>query len=394
MEIRSDKVLSRERLWTKDYILIIGVSLIVGTAIAMLMTTLPLYAASLGGSNTLSGMVVGVYAFSALLCRPFAGAALDGLGRKPVLIAGIAVLTVVFFFYSLEVSILILLVLRIIQGAGFSAHSTATGTAAADWIPKGRLSEGIGYFSITLTLPTAFGPALGLNLIENQGYGALFKTAFVLVLAGFVMALFIKDNPDRVKPQRASTRLPSVASLIERTALGASGIMLFIAMGLGGLITFIPGFGKARGIEGIGLFFTVYAVFLVASRLVSGRLADKAGLMPVAVPGLGLISVSFALLAPAQSLGQCLLSAALFGLGFGMVQPALNASVLRRCPPARKGAANATFTAAMDLGMGAGSILWGAVSQHFGFFYVYLFCAFFALAGLGLLFRQKAKGRI
>jgi predicted MFS family arabinose efflux permease len=46
--------------------------------------------------------------------------------------------------------------------------------------------------------------------------------------------------------------------------------------------------------------------------------------------------------------------------------------VVTFAPAARRGSANATFLAANDIGMGIGAIMWGLVSQSFGFAYIYL----------------------
>lgn len=383
-----------QQLWTKNYILTIVVSLLVGSAINMLMTTIPLYAKYLGGNNTMSGLVVGVYAFSSLLCRPFVGRLLDQRGRKTVLLGGISILAVIFFFYYFAATVLILLILRIIQGVGFSAHNTSVNTIAADIVPTSRLSEGIGYFSISLTLPTAFGPSLGLWLIDRYGYGMLFHIAFFLVLGGLCTAFFLKDG-NRSAAGTESTRF-SPDSLIEKNAIRESGVMFFIALGLGGIISFLTSFGTARGIAGIGTYFTVYAAFLMVARLFSGRIADRFGTGSVAIPGILSVLLSFLILAFSHSLLPCLVSAVFFGLGYGVLLPVMNADMIRKCPVSRKGAANATFTAAMDIGMGVGSILWGVISQSFGFLPVYLLCGLCSVFSLCafLLGRRKVTRRL
>jgi len=379
----------KERLWSANYLLAIAVSMTVGTAISMLMTTLPIYARELGGNNTFSGLVVGIYAFSSLLCRPFVGRLLDVRGRKPVLLFGLAVLSVVFLLYGFAGGITALFLLRIVQGVGFSAHNTAVNTIAADLVPASRLSEGIGYFSISLTLPTAFGPSLGLWLIDKWNYRVLFLAAFFLALAGLVMTLFIKTGAER-----AEKRAPAAhAGLFEKTALPASAVMFTVALGLSGIITFVSLFGQARNIGSIGLYFTVYALALLLTRLFSGRLADNAGTAMVAVPALISMGTAFVILAFSYKLTPSLVSACFFGAGYGAVLPVMNAVVLRSCESSRKGAANATFTAVMDIGMGLGSIVWGVVSQRFGFTPVYLSCALLCVSGLALfiLFHQKKK---
>lgn len=369
-----------ERLWTKNYVTVLVVSLLIGSAISMLMSTISLYAKHLGAVNAVSGLVVGVYAYTSLLCRPLVGSLLDRHGRKPVLVGGVIILSAIFLMYNFSYTVIFLLWLRVIQGIGFSAYNTAVNTAAADIVPRSRLSEGIGYFSITLTLPTAFGPSLGLYIIDRSGYSLLFLIAFLLVLCGLIASLFIKNTG---KPQVPAVKQKlSFDSFFEKKALGESLVMFFIALGLGGIITFLPYFGQERGIAGIGSYFTVYAIFLIISRLFSGKIADKIGMTVVVVPGTLSVMLSFIILSFSKTLLPCLVSAAFFGLGYGILLPVMNAAVIRKCDASRKGVANSTFTAAMDIGMGTGSIVWGAISQRFGFLPVYMLCACCAVISL------------
>jgi predicted MFS family arabinose efflux permease len=59
-----------------------------------------------------------------------------------------------------------------------------------------------------------------------------------------------------------------------------------------------------------------------------------------------------------------LVSAVLYGIGFGSAQPALQAATIRLARPDRKGVANASLLTAVDLGIGLGAIMLGWVSQY------------------------------
>jgi MFS family permease len=137
----------------------------------------------------------------------------------------------------------------------------------------------------------------------------------------------------------------------------------------------MPIFSKARDIDNIGLFFTFYAVSMILTRLVTGRLADHYGFLKVLLPGMAMMFMLFVTLAVASSLPVVLLAALFYGVGFGTIQPILNAIVIKLSPPERRGAANATYYATMDIGYGFGSLAWGVVSQMTGFTVVFLGCA-------------------
>ncbi|WP_157256123.1 MFS transporter [Bacillus timonensis] len=62
-------------------------------------------------------------------------------------------------------------------------------------------------------------------------------------------------------------------------------------------------------------------------------------------------------------------------MGLGFVEPALNAIMIKLCPPDRRGAGNSTFFTAKDLGGGAGAICLGFISLSAGFKTVFLYSA-------------------
>ena len=70
-----------------------------------------------------------------------------------------------------------------------------------------------------------------------------------------------------------------------------------------------------------------------------------------------------------------LTAAVLYGFGFGMVQPGLQAWSVERAPVHRKGMANATFFSFFDLGVGIGAIVFGQISHWFGYPSIYLAAA-------------------
>src|SRR5699024_6298153 len=82
-----------------------------------------------------------------------------------------------------------LIVLRIIQGIGWGFSTTASGTIATDLIPPNRRGEGMGYFGLSGNLALAFGPALGLTLADFISFTQLFFICAALGLTALILAL-------------------------------------------------------------------------------------------------------------------------------------------------------------------------------------------------------------
>ncbi len=367
-----------EKLWTKDFILVILMNLLLFFGFQMLMPTIPLYVQSLGGEDTMAGLVLGIFTISAVLIRPYAGKLLDTRGRRIVLLTGLIIFLFSVIGYNWAPNLVLLLALRFIHGFGWGAASTATGTIAADIIPKSRLGEGMGFFGLAGTLSMALAPLVGLTIIAEYSFTTLFFFSAALVVLSILVVNFITfidltkiNDTGKVKP-----------SLFEKAALRPSLVMFFITMTYGAVVGFIALYADWRQVENIGLFFTVYAISLAVTRPVAGRLADQHGFEKTIFPGLVLIIITMVLLAQASSLGIFLLAGVVYGIGFGAAQPSLQAMVVKNVPPNRRGAANGTFFSAFDLGIGAGATIWGVVAQTIGYSQMYLWATVPAVLGL------------
>ncbi|TGE38767.1 MFS transporter [Desulfosporosinus fructosivorans] len=378
------------RIWNKTFFLIMLVSFLMFLSMYMLLPTLPLYAQTLGGNETVAGTIVAVFTLSAVLVRPWFGNLLDRKGRKLILIIGVGIFFISALAYNLVFSIITLLVLRVVHGIGWGASTTATGTIASDVIPAVRRSEGMGYYGISATIAMSLGPALGLYLVEYRSYSVLFTGSAILAALGLVGSFFINyEIPRKVQDE---VKVPLVKGVIlEKTAIPPALVLFFITLTYGGIVSFLPSYAAYRGVENIGIFFTVYALVLLLGRPIIGKLADRYGARKFLVPGILMIATALLILVKASSLPMFLLVGVVYGLGFGTVQPILNALVISLSPPERRGAANATFAVAMDLGIGLGAVTLGFLAQKMGYEYMYGCSAIFALLALVMYFALLRK---
>lgn len=189
---QSTNSLQKERIWTKDFTLICFANFFVFLGFQMTLPTLPLFVEELGGNDQLIGLVIGIFTFSSLIMRPFAGHALESKGRRFVFLIGLAVFVLSVGVIGFITSIAFLLILRLVQGLGWGFSTTASGTIATDLIPQKRRGEGMGYFGLSGNLALAFGPTLGLALIGNISFTSLFLICSLLGLAAFILSSFIK----------------------------------------------------------------------------------------------------------------------------------------------------------------------------------------------------------
>lgn len=361
------KNISSERIWTRDFSLIFTSNFFIFLGFQMTLPTIPLFVEQLGGNDQLIGVVVGIFTFSALLIRPYAGHALESRGRKFVYLIGLSIFVLSVGSFGFVKSLLILFLIRIIQGVGWGFSTTASGTIATDLIPVRRRGEGMGYYGLSGNMALALGPTLGLAFTGIISFKSLFLICALLGLIAFMLSSRIRyKQVDPVPVQHQKW------DFYEKTALPPSLLLFFLTVTFGGIASFLPLYSAQKGIEGITWYFLLYAFALLLTRTFAGRLYDLKGHRAVFIPGTLLILISMGLLSWLPNSTVLFTAAILYGLGFGTVQPALQAWSVKESPPHRRGMANATFFSFFDLGVGVGAMAFGQIGHWFGYSTIYV----------------------
>lgn len=377
------------KIWSKDFSLIVMANFFIFLGFQMTLPTIPLFIEHLGGNDQLIGLVVGIFTFSALIIRPFAGHALESKGRAFVYLTGLAIFVISVGSYAFAMSITFLFLMRIVQGIGWGLSTTASGTIATDLIPAQKRGEGMGYYGLSGNLALAFGPSLGLTLSGILPFHQLFFICAGLGLAAFISSSFIKYK--KVIPNEEKSKAKKW-DLYEKSAIQPAVLIMFITVTFGGIATFLPLYTAEEGVSGIQWYFLLYALALMVSRLFSGKLYDKKGHRAVFIPGTALIIIAMLLLAWLPNKEILFTAAILYGFGFGTVQPALQAWSVEKTPADRRGMANATFYSFFDVGIGLGAMFFGQISHLFGYKSVYLSAATSVLIAILIYLFLVIKG--
>jgi MFS family permease len=383
-----------EKIWTRDFVFILFANFFVFLGFQMTLPTIPLFVEKLGGSDQLIGFVVGIFTFSALLLRPFAGHALESRGRGFVYLTGLIIFVLSVGSYAFAMSIVFLFVMRVVQGVGWGFSTTASGTIATDLIPPRRRGEGMGYFGLSGNIAMAFGPSLGLALTSTLPFTGFFFICAGCGLAALIMASQIKYKKVEKKP---NDMVPAKLDFYEKTALQPSLILFFITTTFGGIATFLPLYTAQKHIAGIQWYFLLFAIGVLVTRMFAGKIYDKKGHQAVVIPGAMMIFSAMLLLAWLPNAPVLFLAAILYGLGFGSAQPALQAWAVDKAPIHRKGMANATFFSFFDLGIGVGAMMFGQIADILGYRSIYLAASVSVLISmviyLFLFFKSRKLGQ-
>jgi MFS family permease len=345
-----------ERLWTKPFILMMVGMLFLFTGFYLLLPTLPLFIKKMGGNEMQVGLAVGAFMLSAVIFRPIVGGLLDRFGRRPFIVWGLLLFALAMYMYDWIGGIVVLMGLRILHGMSWAVSTTAIITAITDMIPSARRAEGVGWFGMAMSLAMAVGPMLGIWVIQNLSYHALFLFAFGLSAAALLLTFGAKMP---FRPQSDARRI----EFFEKSVLPVTVSVFFVYIAYGGITTFVPLFANSIQVNS-GTFFLAYAATVALIRPIAGKLSDRYGETFVIAPALMITILALIALSFSTGLFGLLVSAVLYGIGFGSAQPALQAAIIRLARPDRKGVANASLLTAVDLGIGLGAIMLGWVSQY------------------------------
>jgi len=374
----------RDKLWAKDFVLLSLSCLFLFLSFEMLMPALPIYIAEIGGNTSEIGMVMGCFTITAVMIRPFSGYAANRLGTKLLLIAGGILCLVATGLYYVAVTVLWVLIIRLLHGLGFGIATTLYGTIVADLIPSSRMGEGMGYFGLANTIAISIGPFLGVVIIDNGGYKTLILVSTVILVLACLFNLIVKTSSSSKQandiPMEKKESVALSSQLIEKKAIFPSILGMMAGFSFGGILSFITLYGKEIGVSNIGYFFLVVSIFEVLVRFVSGRLFDRKGPMWVIFPSAILSFIATIILSYASSMTVMLIAASFYGLGFGALFPALQAWVINRVEPSRRGSATATFFNLFDIGIAGGAVLLGFIAGITSFSTMFRISSLFYMA--------------
>jgi MFS family permease len=374
----------RERLFTVRFALMFGFSFTVFLSAFQLLPTAPFHILSLGGSPTEAGLFLAFLTYASAVSAPFMGGVADRLGKRRVLIICSVAIAGFSALYAIIPAYQIILGLVVVHGLFWAGLLSASGAYITEVIPASRRAEGLSFYGFASISAVAVAPGIGLWVFERGGWRALSLEAMVLNL---VMALIAwRLPPDRARGGGLPERLHH---MVEWRVL-ILGVTLFLySFSYGGITSFAAVYAEQLGISPKALYFTAFAAAIIVTRPFVARYADSVGHQRVVLPCLIAVAVGVALLAAATTRAGFLLSAFVFGSGFGSAYPVLVAHLMKKVAADRRGATFGALIGAFDIGVGSGSMAIGWIGDHYGYGRAFAVAA--ALASLSIPYYAWAR---
>ena len=339
-----------------------GSLVIVMLGFGIAIPLMPFYITHFDASGTALGLMIALYSFMQFLFAPVWGRLSDRIGRKPVLLIGIAGFAVAFFLQGIAQTLLWFILARSLAGVLSSAALPTAMAYVADTTTAENRARGVGMMGAAMGLGMIFGPLLGgllahANPALPAGITALLQTTtdpatgetinlslpfFVsglLALAALPLIAFLlpESLPTGRRGTQAAAEGNRFAHLLDGLR-GPSGFLyalaFLLAFALANMEAVLALYGAARfgmGPAQVGFIMGGMGILSVIQQgAVIGPLTRKVGEARVVQGGLAIGIVGFAGLALAPTLGLYAAAALLFTAGNVLLQPSVTALISKR----------------------------------------------------------------
>lgn len=361
----------KSKLWTKDFVLIFIENLLAALNFYLLMIIVSGYAMNTFDSSPgEAGFSASIFIIGGLFARLFIGKWIGRIGHKKTLYSGVFLSLFMTLLYFGVNNVVILLAVRFLHGIAFGITTTATATIVANIIPAERKGEGIAYFGLSQILATAVGPFLGMFLSQHGSFSMIFTACTIASATGLLVLPFLSSlhEMELTKEQLTIMKGFKFNNFFEPKVVPISIVCMFIFMCYSSVVSFLEVYSQEIHLmSAASFFFLVYAIIILISRPVIGRLFDLKGENSIMYPAILIFTTGMVLFSQAHHGYILLLSAALIGLGFGAIQSSTQAISVKITPQHRMGLANSTYFAFSDIGMGTGPLLVGLLVPFIGY---------------------------
>ena len=303
----------------------------------MIIPLMPFYAREMGGGALVVAILMGAFTAAQLLSAPVWGRFSDKYGRRPALLVGLTAAGIAYLVFAFANSIWLLLLSRLVQGAGGGTVGVIQAYVADSVEPQNR-ARALGWLSAATNVGVALGPALGSAALKFGSRGPGIAAALLCAINIFFAWRFLRESRDMTeahdkKPRTSRTAITQVLThpnesaprliWIYAIAMGAfSGLMAILALFLADRF----GVGKDR----IWIFYTYVGTISVITRAgILGRMVDRYGEAYLSRIGLAMLATGLATLPLTHGYISLAISVALVPLGTAFTFPCVTSMLSR-----------------------------------------------------------------
>ncbi|WNS43699.1 MFS transporter [Paenibacillus sp. MMS20-IR301] len=159
----------------------------------MVIPILPDYLKQFNAAGTAAGYLVAAFGVAQFLFSPIGGQLSDRLGRKRLIMAGLALTVISDLLFALSHTLTLLYIARFIGGMGLGLMVPSVMAYVADTTTPAARAKGMGYLSAAMNLGMVLGPGLG-GIIAQFGVRAPYFFASGLGLLATLLTIFMPES--------------------------------------------------------------------------------------------------------------------------------------------------------------------------------------------------------
>ncbi|PZM11360.1 MFS transporter [Rhizobium tubonense] len=345
----------------------------------------------------------------------------DIIGRRRLLLAGIALFTVASVLCGVAPALWVLIAARAAQGLGAAVMMALTMAFVGETVSKAKTGSAMGLLGTMSAIGTALGPSLGGVLISGLSWRAIFLVNIPLGLLAFALAY--RYLPRDIRPPKAHTvgfdavgtlllaltlAAYALAMTIGRGSFGLLNVGLLLAAGFGAVLfvfaearaasplirlalfrdpalsasltistlvatvmmaTLVVGpFYLSRGLKldpaHVGMVMSIGPIISALSGVVAGRIVDRLGtslMVTVALVEMAAGSIALSVLPSMFGIAGYIVAITVLTPGYQLFQAANNTAVMIDIRPDQRGVISGLLNLSRNLGLVTGASVMGAV---------------------------------
>jgi len=362
--------------WTVALILF-GVLFLGVSDTQLVAPLLPLIAQDLSTTPGHAGIIVTTYSLAAAAFALFVGPLSDRVGRKKILISGLALFTSASFFTYHVSTFNSLVILRALTGAAAGTLSTCALSFAGDYYPYEQRGRAMGVLSMGYFLAFVVGVPAGAFAASRLGWQWVFACLSATAAAMFIVTIAALPSTKMHALAPRSARV-LVDHFRKRDRLAGMAAAFLTSGGVVGFLTYVGAWLRTTyrmDIDKIGLLFMVSGLAAVLASPISGWLADRAGKRSVIVGSNVVLAIMFPIVASSNVGTGLVVSIALLSIAASARQAPLHALTTEIVGPEIRGEYIALRNAASQLGIAVIASISASAFDSAGFTAVALIAA-------------------
>lgn len=329
------------------------------------------YAASLGATPFIIGLVVGIYSFTNMLGNVLSGFMTDHRGPFMILVIGLFASAVSLLLYSAVSDPVSLLGVRFVHGFMEGLIVPAAFTFLANRTEKEKRGRGVAISGAFVGLAAILGPAYG-GIVSAKTSPAFVMAIngsimFIIAIAAFFVLRSFKFVPKEKKsedPNRVRVRHLFHSPGMQRAFAGA--FFLMFSQGVLALVLPLKVVSLGFDAKTSGFLLSAFGVSAILIFLLPvNRIFDRVKPIFTLAFGMSLMGFSMLLLSQIEELNFLYLAMIVYGIGFAFLFPSINSLLIDSSSPEFRGKAYGYFYAFFSIGTVAGSVLIGFLDLEF-----------------------------